>query len=79
MRNVVRFFMRPISTNRFDGRFAQLSSYAASLMVLVLGMLKLCRLGLDETHLFFGVLLVLCLTMLFVIGGTLAGPTEKAV
>lgn len=78
MRNAVRFLMRPISTNRFDGRLAQFSCYAGSLMVLVLGILKLCRLGLDEAHLFFGLLLVLCLTLLGVIAGTLAAPTDKA-
>jgi hypothetical protein len=68
-----------MSTERFDGQLAQFLCYAGSLLVLVLGMLKLCRLGLDEAHLFFGVLLVLCLTFLGIIGGTLAGPTEKAV
>jgi hypothetical protein len=48
------------------------------LMILVLGIFKLCSLGLDETHLLFGVLLVLCLTILLIIAGTLAGPPEKA-
>lgn len=49
------------------------------MLVLVLGMLKLCRLGLDEAHLFFGVLHVLCLTLLLVIAGTLAGSTKNTV
>ena len=78
MRNAVRFLMRPISSCRFDDRLAQISCYAGSLLVLVLGMLKLCRLGLDEAHLFFGVVLVLCLTVLLIICGTLTSPPGKA-
>jgi hypothetical protein len=54
-----------------------MTCYVVSLLVLVLGMLKLCRLGLDETHLFMGVLLVLCLTILCVIAGAIMEPSEK--
>jgi hypothetical protein len=79
MRNAARFLMRPVSTKRFDDRLAQFSCYFSALMVLVLGILKLSGLGLDETRLFFGLLLVLCLTMLLIIAGTLAGPSEKVV
>ena len=78
MRNVMGFLKRPISTNRFDDRLAQISCYIGSLLVVVLGMLNVCHLGLDETNLFFGVLLVLCLSMLLIIGGTLSAPSRKA-
>jgi hypothetical protein len=79
MRNAIRFMTRLISTCRFDDRLAQITSYVVALLVLVLGMLKLCQLGLDQAQLFFGVLLVLCLTMLCIVVGTVAGPTNKAV
>src|SRR3954454_6226849 len=78
MRKSLEFLTRPIGTRRLDDRVAQMACYAGSLLVLVLGVLKLCRLGLDETHLFLGLLLVLSLTILGVIGGTLVGPSEKA-
>ncbi|HEX3358585.1 MAG TPA: hypothetical protein VHS31_16540 [Tepidisphaeraceae bacterium] len=72
-----KIWTRSITTDRFDQRFAQMTCYVVSLLVLVLGMLKLCRLGLDETHLFMGVLLVLCLTILCVIAGAIMEPSEK--
>jgi hypothetical protein len=78
MRKLLHMLRRPISSGRFDDRFAQVACYVGSLLVLVLGILKLCRLGLDEAHLFLGLLLVLCLTTLGVIGGSLVGPAEKA-
>ena len=78
MPGTLKFLTRPIGTKQFDARFAQMACYVVALLVLMLGILKLCRLGLDETHLFFGLLLVLCLAMLCVIGGTLAGPSEKS-
>jgi hypothetical protein len=78
MRKLLNILIKPIGSARCDDRFAQVACYVGSLLVLVLGILKLCRLGLDEAHLFLGLLLVLCLTMLGVIGGTLVGPPEKA-
>jgi hypothetical protein len=63
MRNAARFLIRPISTKRFDERLAQFSCYLSSLLILVLGIRKLCSLGLDEMHLLFGLLLILCLTI----------------
>lgn len=78
MRKAFESLTRPIGTKGFDVRFAQVACYAGSLLVLMLGILKLCRLGLDEAHLFFGLLLVLCLANLGVILGTLTGPSEKS-
>jgi hypothetical protein len=77
MRRFIRFFVRPISTASFDHRLGQFACYAVSLMVLVLGFLKVSRLGLDEAHLFFGVLMVLILAMLAIIIGTLIAPRAK--
>ena len=78
MRHVFRFLLHPISTARFDNRLSQFLCYAGSLMVLVLGILKLSRLELDEAHLFLGVLLVLTVTMLGVIGGSLNGSSDRS-
>ena len=58
MAKLLQILTRSISSRRFDDRFAQIACYAGSLFVLVLGILKLCRLGLDEAHLFPGLLLV---------------------
>jgi uncharacterized membrane protein len=69
--------MRRLSTDRFDNRLAQIVCYVVAIGILILGILKLCRLGLDEAHLFFGLLLVLCLSVLCIIAGTITGPSEK--
>jgi hypothetical protein len=78
MRSSLRFLMRPLSTARFDDRLTQTLCYAASLTILVLGGLKLSRLGLDEAHLFLGALQVFALTILGAIAGTMASRSRKA-
>jgi hypothetical protein len=77
MRKTFDLLTRSITSNRFDDRLSQFVCYGSALLVLVLGLIKLCRLGLDPTQLFFGVLLVLCLMLLLIICGTIAGPSEK--
>ena len=57
---------RKISSDRFDAGMGQLACWAASILVLGLGFLKLASLPLTETELFFGLLLVLAVGLLCV-------------
>ena len=65
MRNITR----PITSPSFDSRIGQVACWTSSLVLLVLGMLKLTTLPLTETELFFGVLLVLIASQLCVLIG----------
>ena len=78
MRQVFGFLVKPVSTGRFDNRLCQVLCYACSLVVLVAGVLSLSRLGLDTTHLFLGLLLVLAVMILGIVAGTLVGPSDRA-
>ncbi len=78
MRHAMRFLIRPLSTTRFDERLCQLLCYAGALVVAAFGFLAVARLGLDDAHLFLGLLLVLVVAMLGIVIGTLAGPSKKA-
>ncbi|MEX0939041.1 MAG: hypothetical protein WDZ59_14355 [Pirellulales bacterium] len=64
MVDVLRQFIRPLTSQAFDVRMAQLSCWLAAGMVLVLGFFKLTQLPLNETEWFFGVLLVLTVGLL---------------
>jgi hypothetical protein len=64
MERVFRLLTRPLSSARWDAKFGQIVCWLVSMMVLVLGMFKLTRLPLTETELFFGILLVLTVTLL---------------
>jgi hypothetical protein len=78
MRRFIHFLARPISTSSFDHRLGQCTCYAVSLLVLILGILKLSWLGLDEAQLFLGLLMVLTLAMLAIVMGTLIAPRKTA-
>ncbi len=64
MNHVFRMMIRPLTSGSTDAKWAQIACWLASGMVLVLGMLKLTKLPLTETELFFGVLLVLTVGLL---------------
>lgn len=71
--NLMRALQRKVTSERFDIRGAELGMYGVSLVVLVLGVHKLVLLKLSEANLFFGLLLVLTVSMLGGITGLLMG------
>ena len=60
-----------ITSDRFDIRLGQSACFLAGVLVLVLSFWKLTRLELNEAQLFFGVLLSLCVPLLFIAVGLL--------
>ena len=76
-----RSLTRPVTSTLFDVRAGQTVSWLAALLVLVFGLLKLGRLPLSETELFFGVLLVLTVSLLGVLIGLVlpmsGGPSQR--
>ena len=69
MSAIVKSLLRPLTSDGFDAKAGQLACWLVSALVLVLGFLKLFRLSLSETELFFGILLVLAVTLLGVLIG----------
>lgn len=61
---IARAFGRKIGSDRFDAGIGQIACWSVSLLVLVLGVLKLASLPLTETELFFGLLLVFAVALL---------------
>ncbi len=61
---IAKMFTRQLSSVDFDAGMGQLACWAASLLMLVLGVFKLVALPLTETELFFGVLIVLAVALL---------------
>ncbi|MBL9123958.1 MAG: hypothetical protein JNG90_10030 [Planctomycetaceae bacterium] len=70
---MLRSLNRRISTEKFDVASGRITSFGGAILVLVLGMFNLASLPLTEVEVFFGVLLVLAVTMQGVIIGLLAG------
>ena len=69
MTQVLQLFKRTLTSTRFDATFAQFCLWTCSLIVLVAGILKLSRLQLNEAELFFGLLLVMTLSLLLAVAG----------
>ena len=70
MKDIIsRFFSHKISSDTFDTKLGQAVCFVAGLVVLALSMWKLTRLELSEAQFFFGLLLSLCVPLLFVIVG----------
>jgi hypothetical protein len=76
MTNVLRLFKRNLTSTGFDAKAAQMGCWICSLIVMVAGILKLTRLQLTEAELFFGVLLVMAVTVLGIIAGLLMPIVE---
>ena len=68
---------RPLTTHVFDIKAGQIGTWLAAILVLVAGMLKLSRMGLSEREVFFGVLLVLTVSLLMVLIGLVLPMTAK--
>ncbi len=56
MSQISRLLTRPFTSETLDTKVGQIGCWLLSALVLVLGILKLCRLPVNETQLFFGVL-----------------------
>ena len=69
MNALSRLLQRPLTSSMFDARVGQMACWLGSLLIMVLGIFKLTRLPLNETELFFGVLLVMTVTLLGVLIG----------
>jgi hypothetical protein len=64
-----RSLSRPLTSQGFDVKAGQIACWCASIAIMMIGILKLGRLPLNETELFFGVLLVMTVTLLGVLIG----------
>jgi hypothetical protein len=69
MSHIFQWLRRPLTAQVFDVKVGQIACWLVSALVLVLGILKLCRLPLNETEMFLGVLLVLAVGLLCVVLG----------
>ena len=67
-----RLLGKRLTSETSDLCLEQIACYATGLLVLVLGFRKLGVLELTQVELFFGVLLVLCLSLLCLVTGHLA-------
>lgn len=78
MLSMFQLLKRQMTSPSFDAKAGQIASWIASALVLILGMFKLCRLPLTETELFFGVLLVLTVSLLGVLIGLVLPIAARA-
>ena len=62
---------RPLTDDRFDTSVASKFLYVAGLLLFVLSVLKVTSLRLSEAQLFFGLLLICCVSMQMLIAGLL--------
>ena len=69
MSRLFQSLTRPMTSQALDAKAGQFVCWLVSVLVLVIGMLKLCRLPVNETELFFGVLLVLAVSLLMALAG----------
>ena len=65
----MKFLKRSVSSSDFDVQAARLGIWAASILVLVFGVLTLAKLELSQAELFFGLLLVLAVSEILVLIG----------
>ena len=70
-------FFKSITSQSFDVKVGQMGSWFAAVAVLGMGMYKLTKLPLNETELFFGILLVLTVTLLMVLMGLILPLTYR--
>lgn len=75
----LRPFLRPLTSVRFDIFAGRIACWATAILVMVLGLFKLTRLPLSETELFFGLLLVLGVTMQMILIGLVLPQSETRI
>ena len=72
-------FFRSITSQSFDAKVGRMGSWFAAFSVFCMGMYKLTKLPLSETELFFGLLLVLTVSLLMVLMGLILPLTQSKV
>lgn len=70
-------FLKPITSESFDARVGKIGSWFAAIAVFCMGMYKLTKLPLSETEFFFGLLLVLTVSLLMVLMGLILPLTYR--
>jgi hypothetical protein len=70
-------FLKSITSQSFDAKVGQMGSWLAAIVVFCMGMYKLTKLPLSETELFFGLLLVLTVSLLMVLMGLILPLTQR--
>ncbi|MCA9156262.1 MAG: hypothetical protein R3C99_19165 [Pirellulaceae bacterium] len=76
MTRILRLFRYDLTSPRLDAKVGQILCWLSSAGVMTLGMWKLTRLQVTEKELFFGVLLVLAVSLLGVVLGMLLPLVE---
>ena len=76
MNGFFTWLFRKLTSASTDAKIGQAFCWVGALLVMVAGMYKLTRLPLNEAELFFGVLLVMAVTLLGVIAGLLLPVVE---
>ena len=76
MTDIIHLFKRNITTSRLDAKLGQAFCWTGSLVMMTAGILKLTRLQLTESELFFGILLVMAVTMLGIVARLLLPVVE---
>ena len=69
MKTLRRWSGMKLSSDGFDARLAQYVFFAGALGILVCSVLKMAKLGLSETELFFGLLLTVAVMLLMILMG----------
>ena len=69
MSNFRRLLTFPLSSSTFDRRIGQWICWSISILILMLGFYKLSCLPVNEKELFFGILLVIAVSLLGVLIG----------
>ena len=75
---ITQFFGRKISNEVFDLKLGQVVSFVTGILLFALSIMKLTKLDLSETELYFGVLLSLTVFFLCIIMGLLLPMSTAA-
>jgi len=71
MAHIVQQLKRRVTSTRFDVKVAQLVLWSIALMIIVGGIYELTHFQLTESQFFFGILLVLAVSLQVIVGGLL--------
>ena len=76
MTHIVQHLKRHFTSTRFDVKAAQLILWCIALIIMVGGIHELTRFELTESQFFFGVLLIMLVTLQIIVGGLLLPIVE---
>ena len=71
MAHIIQYFTRTFTLTRFDVKAAQVVVWSVALVVMVGGIYTLARFQLTEPELFFGILLVMAVSLQVIVAGLL--------